>query len=211
MNTARIFTAAFALALVAAPLTAQQGPEERIRAAMERARAGGMPVEVLEGKVAEGLAKNVAMERIAQAIENRARAMERAQVALQRGQEHRPSAADFAVGADAIEAGVSEVVLARIAETAGAERRTVAIAALAYLVAEGQVPEAALARVEEALARGGQGLGDLHRMAARGQHQGIGGPPQGMPPAGRPGGVGKPENHPGGPPGGTPPGGRPGG
>jgi hypothetical protein len=41
-----------------------------------------MPVEVLESKVAEGLAKNVAMARIATAIERRAQAMERAHAAL---------------------------------------------------------------------------------------------------------------------------------
>jgi hypothetical protein len=197
MNTARILAGAFALALMAAPLAAQS-PEARIQAAMERAQASGLAVEVLESKLAEGLAKNVPMERIAQAIQNRARAMERANNALQRAQRGQPSAADQAVGADAIEAGVSEAVLERIAATAGAERRTVAIAALAYLVAEGQVPEVALARVEEALARGGPGMGDLQRMA-RGGQPGVGGPPQGVPATGRPDGAGPPDR-PGRPP-----------
>jgi hypothetical protein len=200
MNSTRMLASAFALALMAAPLAAQQSPEARIQAAMERAQASGLAVEVLESKLAEGLAKNVPMERIAVAIQNRARAMERAHAALQRAQRGHPSAADQAVGADAIEAGVSEVVLQRIAATAGAERRTVAIAALAYLVAEGQVPEAALARVEEALARGGPGMGDLQRMA-RGGHDrpGVGGPPQGVPATGRPDGAGPPDR-PGRPP-----------
>jgi hypothetical protein len=205
MTMTRIIAAGFALALVAVPLAAQDSPEARIQAAMDRVQAAGMPVEVLESKVAEGLAKNVAMARIALAVENRARAMERAQAALVRSQQGVPTAADLAVGADAIEAGVSEAVLQRVSTAAGAQHRTVAIAALAYLVAEGQLPEVALARVEEALARGGQGLGDLHRMAGRGQNQGrghgVGGAPQGVPPPGRSGGVGKPEGPPRGPPG----------
>jgi hypothetical protein len=153
-------------------------------------------VEVLESKVAEGLAKNVAMARIAIAVENRAQAMERAHAALSRAQQDRPSVQDVAVATDAIEAGVSEAVLETIAETAGAERRTVAIAALGYLVAEGHVPEVALARVQAALAQGGDALANLPGMAG-GAGQGVGGPPAGVPAGGPPAGVGRP----GGPPG----------
>jgi hypothetical protein len=196
MRTTRALTALMAMVLLAAPLAAQTGPEARIDAALERARAGGMPVEVLESKVAEGLAKNVAMARIAIAVENRAQAMERAHAALSRAQQDRPSVQDVAVATDAIEAGVSEAVLETIAETAGAERRTVAIAALGYLVAEGHVPEVALARVQAALAQGGDALANLPGMAG-GAGQGVGGPPAGVPAGGPPAGVGRP----GGPPG----------
>jgi hypothetical protein len=193
------FTSVLALALSVAPLAGQQSPEERIEAAMASALSQGLPVEILENKLAEGRAKNVAMERIALVIQNRLRAMERAQVALQRGQQEPPSPAELAVGADAIEAGVSEVVLAQVAATAGRERRTVAIAALTYLVEQGHTAQVALDRVTEALQQGGQGLGDLRRMS-RPDHP-HGGPPRGVPPAGRRGGTGKPEGTPGkGPP-----------
>jgi hypothetical protein len=204
MRIMRALTGLMVMALLAMPLAAQTGPEARIEAALERARAGGMPVEVLESKVAEGLAKNVAMARIAVAVENRALAMERAHAALSQAQQGQPSVQDVAVGTDAIEAGVSEVVLAEIAATAGAERRTVAIAALAYLVAEGHVPEAALDRVRDALARGGDALANLPGMAG-GAGPGVGGPPAGVPAGGPPAGVGRP----GGPPGNQA--GRPGG
>jgi hypothetical protein len=196
MRTMRALTTLMAMVLLAAPVAAQAGPEARIEATLERARAAGMPVEVLESKVAEGRAKNVAMARIAIAVENRAQAMERAHAALSRAQQDRPSVQDVAVATDAIEAGVSEVVLETIAATAGAERRTVAIAALAYLVAEGHFPEVAQLRVEEALARGGDALANLPGMAG-GAGQGVGGPPAGVPAAGPPAGVGRP----GGPPG----------
>jgi hypothetical protein len=207
MRITRALTGLMGMALLAMPLAAQVGPEARIEAALERARAGGMPVEVLESKVAEGLAKNVAMARIAIAVENRAQAMERAHTALSRAQQGPPSVQDVAVGTDAIEAGVSEVVLAEIAQTAGAERRTVAIAALAYLVAEGHVPEAALVRVREALAKGGDALANLPGMAG-GAGKGVGGPPAGVPGGGPPPGVGRPGGPPGkqgaGPPDGPP-------
>jgi hypothetical protein len=204
MRIMRTLTTLMVMALLATPLAAQTGPEARIEAALERARAGGMPVAVLESKVAEGRAKNVPMARIAIAVENRAMAMERAHAALSRAQQDRPSVQDVAVATDAIEAGVSEAVLESIAKTAGAERRTVAIAALTYLVDQGHVPEAALDRVEEALARGGDALANLPGMAG-GAGPGVGGPPAGVPAGGPPAGVGRP----GGPPGQQ--GGRPGG
>jgi hypothetical protein len=209
MSRLRMWTGVMALALVAAPLAAQEGPEARIEAALDRARSAGMPVEVLESKVAEGLAKNVAMARIATAIERRAQAMERAYAALSQAAEGgQPSVQDVAVGTDAIEAGVSEAVLEAVSETAGAERRTVAIAALTYLVDAGHVPEAALARVQAALARGGDALANLPGMAGGNRPEGAG-PPPGVQGGGPPPGVGKPGGPPGKPPGtpGNPPGG----
>jgi hypothetical protein len=195
-------TGLMALALVAAPLAAQHSPEDRIQAALDRAHSANLPVELLESKLAEGQAQNVAMERIATAIEHRAQAMERAHAALSRAEQGEPSVQDVAVGADAIAAGVSEAVLERIAQTAGAERRTVALAALAYLAYladEGIVPDAAAERVEQALARGGEALANLPGAA--------GGPVTGIPAGGPPAGVGQP----GGPPAQVPTTGRPGG
>jgi hypothetical protein len=198
MRSTRMLTGLMGLALVAAPLVAQS-PEARIEAALDRARSANLPVELLESKLAAGQAQNVAMERIAAAIEHQAQAMERAHAALSRAQEGEPSAMDVAVGADAIAAGVSEVVLERIAYAAGAERRTVAIAALAYLADQGIVPEAAAARVEQALERGSEALANLPGAA--------GGPAGSVPAGGPPAGVGLP----GGPPTQAPTTGRPGG
>jgi hypothetical protein len=190
----RGWAAALAVVLLAGPLAAQQTPEARVEAAMDRARSADLPVQILESKLAEGRAKNVAMERIAMVIERRVQAMERANAVLSQAQRERPTPQELAVATDAIEVGVSEAILGEIARSAGAERRTVAIAALAYLVAEGHLPEVARQRVQQALARGGEGLSNLPGMAGS-KGQGVG-PPPGVP-AGPPEGVGKPTGPPG--------------
>lgn len=194
------------VAFAVTPVAAQQGPADRLGAALDRARAAGLPVALLESKIAEGRAKNVPIERIVIAVEQRGAAMGRAHEVLRAalGDETVP-AEDIAVGADALQAGVQESVLARVAVTSGRDRRTVAIAALAHLVAAGTLPEEALRRVEAALARGDQALMNLP--AAAGRPDGIG-PPAGIPPAGRPAGTGRP---PAGSQGNPPVGGRPGG
>jgi hypothetical protein len=46
-------------------------PGQRIEAARRRALAAGVPVVLLDLKIAEGRAKGIAMERIAIAVENR--------------------------------------------------------------------------------------------------------------------------------------------
>jgi len=150
-----------------------QTAQERIDAATAHAREAGIPVTLLESKVAEGKAKGIPMDRIAAAVERREVAIEKASQAL-RG---RPDvgAADLSVGADAIETGVSAAVLKAIAETAPRDRRVVAIAALTELVREGNVPEAALDRVKDALKRGPDALANLPAEAAGGQGQGHGG------------------------------------
>ena len=118
-----------------------QPPQERINTALARAREVGIPVALLESKIAEGKAKGVSMDRIAAAIERRQATLEKANQAL-RGQAD--AAASLAVGADAIESGVSEAVLKAVADSAPRDRRNVAIAALTQLVQQGHVPEAAL-------------------------------------------------------------------
>ena len=134
-------------------------PEQRIETAMVRARAAGVPVSLLENKIAEGKAKGVSMERIAEAVERRQAGLERASQALQ----GRPNvaAADLSVAADAMESGVSAVVLQAVADAAPRERRVVAIAALTQLVQLGHVPQEALDRVREALKRGPDALANL--------------------------------------------------
>jgi hypothetical protein len=170
----------------------------------------GIPVALLESKIAEGKAKGVSLERIAVAIERRQSALERASQAL-RGQVD--AAASLAVGADAIESGVNEDVLRDVAENAPRDRRNVAIATLTELVHQGHAPQAALGRVKDAIKKGPDALTNLPAQPAAGSRgggsangQGRGnaggragaepGPPAGVPAPGKPPQAEKP----GGPP-----------
>jgi len=176
--------------LLFAPLSwaAGQGtPEQRIAAARQRATAAGIPVSLLDGKVAEGRAKGVPMDRIAAAVERRLASLQRARDAMVGGA--RPPAltpSDLNVGADALDAGVEPAALGRLAREAGADRRAVAIAVLTQLVQQGMASEQALARVTAALARDPDALRRLPG-EARGGGQGQGearrGPPDGRGPA----------------------------
>jgi hypothetical protein len=200
-----------------------QPPQERIDTALSRARQVGIPVSLLESKIAEGKAKGVSQERIAAAIERREAVLERASQAL-RGEAD--AAASLAVGADAIESGVNEAVLKAVADNAPRDRRNVAIAALTQLVQQGQVPEAALERVRDALKRGPDALANLpgesgSNRRGNGSSEGSGGggsrngsgsgsgngggqsgrdpgPPSGVPAPGKPSQSGKPDGKSGG-------------
>lgn len=187
------------LLMVPAALTSQETPEARVRSAMDRAAAAGVPVSLLEARVAEGRAKGIAMDRIAQAVERRADALVRARAAMEgaRGL----TEADLAAGGDAMEAGIEAGALRTVIEQARAEDRPVAIAVLTYLHREQGMPvDQALARVGEALGQGPDALRSLpaRAAAARGRGgrpdgAGRGGPPSGVPaPGGRPGG-GRPD------------------
>ena len=162
-----IIGAALLTVFVRADAAMAQTSQERIDAATAHAREAGIPVTLLESKVAEGKAKGIPMDRIAAAVERREASLEKASQAL-RG---RPDvgAADLSVGADAIETGVSAAVLKAIAESAPRDRRVVAIAALTELVREGRVPEAALDQVKDALKHGPDALANLPAQAAGGQ------------------------------------------
>jgi hypothetical protein len=140
-----------------------QPPQDRINTALARARQVGIPVALLESKIAEGKAKGVSLERIAAAVERREAALEKASQALR---SQADAASSLSVGADAVEAGVSEAALKAIAENAPRDRRNVAIAVLTELVEQGHVPEAALERVREALKRGPDALANLPAQAA---------------------------------------------
>jgi hypothetical protein len=142
-------------------------PDERIAAAKSQALEHGIPVSLLESKIAVGKAKGVSMDRIAEVVERRAAVLERAHDALSRGKEReQPDAGELSAGADALGGGVSEAVLAKIADAAPRDRRAVAIAALTELVAQGIVPERALEQVTAALARGPEALANLPAQAA---------------------------------------------
>lgn len=195
-----------ALAGADAAIAQVQPPQERINTALARARQVGIPVALLESKIAEGKAKGVSLERIAAAIERRETALERARQALGGEAE---AAASLGVGADAIESGVSETVLRAVAENAPRERRSVAIAVLTELVNQGHAPEAALERVREALKRGPDALANLPAEAAGrrgggppdrqrpgnagGRAGGEPGPPAGVPAPGKPPQAGRPK------------------
>jgi hypothetical protein len=191
--------AAGAAALLAAlPLAMQaQTADQRVERALERALQVGVPVELLQSKVAEGRAKGVPMERIAQAVERRLQTLE--QVGASFGQRQELSADELGVAADALQAGVSATVLATLSERAPRDRRAVAIAALTELVKLGHASDVALERVTEAMQRGPEALMNLPAQAAAGR--GRGGPPEDFP--GRGAGV---QSGRGGPPAGVQPG-----
>jgi hypothetical protein len=185
----RVMLAALLLFTPLSWAAAQGTPEQRIAAARQRASTAGIPVSLLDGKVAEGRAKGVPLDRIATAVERRLVSLQRARDAMGGGA--RPPAltpADLNVGADALDAGVEPNALGRLAREAGADRRTVAIAVLTELVQGGMASEQALARVTAALSRdpdelrrlpgevkgGGQGQG-----SEQGQGQARRGPPEG--------------------------------
>jgi hypothetical protein len=137
-----------------------QTPEEQVAAALTRAESAGIPVSLLQSKIDEGKAKGIPMDRIAAAIDARLKGLEQARAAMTKSSSD-VNAAELSVGADAIGAGVSAAVLAEIAASTGHDKRAVAIAALTQLVQQGIVSEAALTRVQDALARGPQALANL--------------------------------------------------
>jgi hypothetical protein len=222
----RTFLVIATAAAMAAPTAAAQtagDPGERIAAAQARASAAGVPTALLQNLVNEGRAKGVPMDRIAAAAERRAAALERAAGALER-RERQTSAAEFAAGADAVEAGVDGRGLQAVIQAARGEDGSVALAVLAELARQGVPVNNAVERVTAAMARGGDALANLPvqaaaarerpgapagagrpsdagRPAGAGRPSGAGGPPAGVPaPGQRPGGGGPPSGTPGGRP-----------
>jgi hypothetical protein len=158
--------------LLLAPLAgAAQQPAERpaqgstadakVQAALQTALEAGIPVSLLERKVAEGKAKGVPMERIAAAVQTRLEALLRARNALQQGRVEATTAGDLSIAADAVQAGVSDAAIAEIARSAPRERRAVAVAVLTNLVALGHASERALTQVQAAMKRGPEALLNL--------------------------------------------------
>jgi hypothetical protein len=144
----------------------QPEAEARIQAAFQAALEAGIPVALLQRKQLEGRAKGVSAERIAAAVEARLAGLTRAQAAFQRGRIENVTEGDLSLGADALQAGVSERALIEVNQRAPAERRAVATAVLADLVVLGHVPDQALARVNAALSRGPDALANLNAETA---------------------------------------------
>src|SRR5438874_10376367 len=74
--------AALLIVLVRADAAMAQTTQQRIDAAAAHARDAGIPVTLLDSKVAEGKAKGIPMDRIAAAVERREAALEKASQAL---------------------------------------------------------------------------------------------------------------------------------
>jgi hypothetical protein len=184
------------LALAMPVSLAAQDPGARIRAAEARTSAAGIPVSLLEMRVAEGKAKGIPMDRIASVVERRATTLLDAKAAMDPASA-RLTAAELGAGADALERGVDGASLRTVIQQARSEDRAVAIAVLTYLHGEGGLPvNQALARVTQALKKGPGALRDLPAQAAaeRG-NRGRGGPAA-NPGAGRGRGQGPPEGVP---------------
>jgi uncharacterized protein YoaH (UPF0181 family) len=178
----RLFVALW-LALAAFPAAAHaQDPQQRIDAARRRAESAGIPVALLDSKVAEGRAKGVPLDRIATAVDRRLESLSRARTAMAGAPRGAPvTSDDLSVGADALEAGVTPAVLGRLTAAAPGEHRAIAIAALTQLVSQGMGSEQALARVTSTLRQGPDALRRLPGEAASERSRGNNGngPPPG--------------------------------
>jgi hypothetical protein len=176
MQTKTLFLAAV-LALAPVAIAAQDstgttstdaGADARVEAALEAALDAGIPVALLERKVAEGKAKGVPMERIAGAVEKRLDALLQARDAMTRANVGSTTQGELSVAADAVQGGVSQTAIATISRSAPQDRRAVAIAVLADLVTLGHTSEHAATQVQAALARGPEALANLRAESAAG-------------------------------------------
>jgi hypothetical protein len=171
----RTMTLYLAAALICAPAallaqdstaSASSGADARIAAALESAVNAGIPVSLLERKVAEGKAKGVPMERIATAVQKRLDGLMQARDAMTKAGLASTTEGELSVAADAVQAGVSQSALVAISQRAPGDSRAVAIAVLTDLVALGHASDQALVRVEGALDRGPEALANLSAESA---------------------------------------------
>jgi lambda repressor-like predicted transcriptional regulator len=146
------------------------GANARIDAALDAAMDAGIPLSLLERKVAEGKAKGVPMERIAVAVEHRLDALTEAHDALVKAGLKSTTEGELSVAADAVQAGVSQSALVTLTKEAPNQSRAVAIAVLTDLVATGHASDQALASVQAALAHGPEALANLSAESAGQAH-----------------------------------------
>lgn len=190
-----------ALAVPAAlPAQAQAPAEARIAAARQQASEAGIPLSLLDSKIAEGRAKDISADGIATAIERRLGSLVRARSVMATDPALRLSPADLKVGADALEAGVDEPTLSSLAKSTPGQYRAVAVAVFTQLVQQGEPPAQALQQVRMAVGKSPAALQHLPAQAAARARSGqkhAGGPPA---QTGRPTFVGPPGRGRGGPP-----------
>jgi len=187
MRHFKILALAATFSVAGAGGLAAQAPEDRIATALQQAAETGVPVALLESKIAEGRAKGVPAARIAAAVEQRLAALQQAQ-ALMRVTDAPADAVsdgDLSLGADALLAGVDGEAISTVARNAPRERLGVAMAVLTELVQLGVASPNALDRVMTALQQGPAALVGLPAQArsqghARGR-DGQRGPPAGLP------------------------------
>lgn len=146
----------------------------RVDATLSAAAEAGIPVSLLERKIAEGRAKGVPMARIASAVEARLAALTSARDALVDAGMTSTTEGELSVAADAIQSGVSGAALAAVSSSAAPERRAVAIAVLSELVAHGRSSSEALVQVREALAAGPEALANLRTASGVNGGAGVG-------------------------------------
>lgn len=183
----KIHILAAALMVAHAGALQAQDPAQRVAAALQLASETGVPVALLESKIAEGQAKGIPMARIALAVEQRLAALQQAQalMVVPDDPEAAVSDGDLSLGADALLAGVEGAAVAQVARNAPRERLGVAMAVLTELVQLGVGSETALDRVMGALQAGPEALIGLPTQA-RGQGRALGRDGQRGPPAGLP-------------------------
>jgi hypothetical protein len=124
--------------------------QSRIETSIEHAMTVGIPVSLLESKIAEGKAKGVSMTRIAAAVEHRLEVLTRAQAALSAHGEA-VATAELAAAANAMEAGANKDNVREVRESAAPEQRPAALTLLAELIADGRLPAQAVAGVQTAI------------------------------------------------------------
>ena len=164
--TAALLIAPAALSAQDSTSTAKDGSQARLDAALSTALQAGVPVSLLEGKIAEGKAKGVPMDRIAAAVEQRLEALTDAHTALMKAGITSTTDGQLSVAADAVQAGVSQTALVAVSKDASEGTRAVAIAVLTDLVAQGQASAQALEQVQAALAHGPDALANLGAQVA---------------------------------------------
>jgi len=141
--------------------SADAAAEARMNIAIARAVEAGVPMQLLENRIAEGRAKGVSMTRIAAVVEKRADVLARVQTRLVESG-HAVAAGELIAAADAHERGLSLEQIANLSAEAGNDRAA-ALTVLADLVANGRAPEHALLRVQTALQAGGNALAELRK------------------------------------------------
>jgi len=164
--TAALLITPAALSAQDSTSTAKDGSQARLDAALSTALQAGVPVSLLEGKIAEGKAKGVPMDRIAVAVEQRLEALTDAHTALMKAGITSTTDGQLSVAADAVQAGVSQTALVAVSKDASEGTRAVAIAVLTDLVAQGQASAQALEQVQAALAHGPDALANLGAQVA---------------------------------------------
>jgi hypothetical protein len=143
MKQRALYFCGLAVAVFAAREAAAQGDRllrrldsttyAQVQAAIDSARAAGLPIEPLVARALEGASKNAAGARIVAAVHRLARDLAGAKSALGDG----ASAAELEAGASALRAGVAPAALAELRESRPKQELTVPLAVLSDLVARG--------------------------------------------------------------------------